>query len=93
MKIRSAKELGAFVRSRRQRCGLTQAELAGKAEVSALWISQLERGKSSAQFCLILQTLKALDLALSIEEPDEEAGRASDETPTINLDDIVGGGR
>lgn len=93
MKIRSAKELGALVRSRRQRCGLTQIELAEKADVSALWISQLERGKASAQFGLILQTLKALDLALSIEEPDEESGRASDEPPTINLDDIVGGGR
>lgn len=69
MNIRSAKELGALVRSRRQGYGWTQADLAGKADVSSLWVSQLERGKSTAQFGLILQMLKALELMLLIEEP------------------------
>jgi len=92
MKIRSAKELGALVRSHRQRYGWTQSELAGKAGVSSLWVSQLERGKSTAQFGLILKILKVLELALSIEEPGERRSPAKDETPAINLDDIVGGG-
>ncbi|NLT72050.1 MAG: helix-turn-helix transcriptional regulator [Verrucomicrobiaceae bacterium] len=92
MNIRSARELGALIRSRRQRCGWTQAKLAEKAGVSALWISQLERGKSSAQFGLILRTLQNLGLTLLIEEPGERGSHpVGGETSSINLDDIVGG--
>jgi HTH-type transcriptional regulator/antitoxin HipB len=92
MNIRSAKELGALVRSCRQQHDWTQADLAAKACVSALWVSQLERGKPTAQFGLILQTLKVLDLALSIDEPGEKgASPAGGESSSINLDDIVGG--
>jgi len=93
MNIRSAKELGALVRSRRQQHDWTQADLAGKVGVSALWVSQLERGKSTAQVGLILRTLKVLNLTLAIEEPGEnEPGTGTSEASSINLDDIVGGG-
>lgn len=93
MNIHSARELGALIRSRRQQRAWTQADLAEKAGVSALWVSQLERGKATAQFGLILQTLKILGLALSIDDSGEKEKRPADgEATSISLDDIVGGG-
>ena len=95
MNIRSAKELGALIRSHRHRRGWTQSDLAKRAGVSALWISQLERGKSTAQFGLVLRTLKELELHLSIAEPGSEESRRTDDdgSAAINLDDLVGGER
>jgi HTH-type transcriptional regulator/antitoxin HipB len=93
MNIHSARELGALIRSRRQQRAWTQADLAEKAGVSALWVSQFERGKATAQFGLILQTLKILGLALSIDDSGEKEKRpAGGEATPISLDDIVGGG-
>jgi len=95
MNIRSAKEMGALVRSQRQQRGWTQSELAERADVSALWISQLERGKPTAQFGLVLRTLKELGMDLAVQEPSKEKRGKEDSSgsPTINLDDIVGGDR
>lgn len=91
MNIHSAKELGALVRSRRKQRGLTQSELATLVEVSPLWISQLERGKSTVQLGLVLRTMKELGLSFSVVE---EGGSTADGGGSqINLDDIVGRGR
>ncbi len=95
MNIRSAKEMGALVRSRRQQCNWTQSELAERADVSALWISQLERGKPTAQFGLVLRTLKELGMDVVVQEPgkDPQVKKGRSGSPAINLDDIVGGDR
>lgn len=92
MNIHSAKELGALLRSRRKDRSWTQAELARRADVSPLWISQLERGKSTAQIGLVLRTLKELGLTLSAVDGDARSFEEAD-GPTINLDDIVGGAK
>jgi len=91
MNIHSAKELGALVRFRRKLRDWTQSDLARRAEVSPLWISQLERGKPTARFGLVIRTLKELGLTLRVD--DGKHPSADDETgPGINLDDIVGRG-
>jgi len=91
MNLHSAKEVGALVRSRRKQHGFTQSELATLVEVSPLWISQLERGKSTVQLGLVLRTMKELGLSFSVVE---EGGSPADGGGSqINLDDIVGRGR
>jgi len=90
MDLYSAKELGALVRSRRKQHGFTQSELATRVEVSPLWVSQLERGKSTVQLGLVLRTMKELGLRFSVVEEGSSAARSGSE---INLDDIVGRGR
>jgi len=90
MQIHSAKELGALLRSRRKQRGWTQGNLASRAGVSPLWISQLERGKSTAQFGLVLRALKELGLALSADERQGRPGNGED-GPEIDLDELVGG--
>ncbi len=81
MRIHSSKDLGALVRDRRKSSGWTQAELAERANVKPLWISQFERGKSTAQVGLVLRTFKALGIELWTQNP-------SPQSPTENFDVI-----
>jgi len=64
MRIASARDLGLAVRQVRQDRGQTQAELATAAGVSRRWLSDLEAGKSTTEFGLILRTLDALGIGL-----------------------------
>ncbi|NJK92413.1 MAG: helix-turn-helix transcriptional regulator [Blastochloris sp.] len=68
MLIRNAKEIGVFVRERRLKLKLSQAELSQRVGVSRLWIVLLEKGKPTAQLGLVLRTLNALGLSLKISE-------------------------
>ncbi|GIE80194.1 hypothetical protein Aph02nite_61440 [Actinoplanes philippinensis] len=64
MVIASARDLGLAVRQARQDRGRTQSEVAAAARVSRRWLSDLEAGKPSAEFGLILRTLDAVGLGL-----------------------------
>lgn len=87
MKISSSKELGLLVRDRRKSKGWTQAELAQRAGVKPLWISQFERGKPTAQVNLVLNTLKALSVDLWTSTPPSKA--SSHEKKRIDLDELL----
>ena len=64
MRVTSTADIGALVRSERQKQGWSQRELADRVGVSAVWVSQIENGKATAHFGLILQTLKTLEVPL-----------------------------
>ena len=61
-------QLGAAIRQLRRDQGLTQRELADKAGVSAVWLSQAERGKRSVQIDLVFRILDCLGKSLSIDD-------------------------
>ena len=69
MRIKSVGNLGDLVRDQRKQRGWSQTRLAEKVGVSRLWISQLENGKESVEFGLVLKTLRALDLLLDASKP------------------------
>lgn len=79
MIINSAKELGTLVRSERKKRGWSQKELAGQVGVSPLWISNFERGKSTAHIGLVLRTLKTLSVKLHVgdERPNNLAATST----------------
>ena len=85
MKIQSPQDLGAYVRVERKKRRWTQAELASRAGVKPLWISQFERGKPSAQIGLVMRTLKALGLVISVDDSTRSAGGATG----VDLDTLV----
>ena len=87
--IHSAIDIGALVRAQRKEYGWSQKELATKADVSPLWLSQFERGKRTAHVGLVLRTLRELDLAIRIERRSK-ATLTVDRVPLIDLDTIVG---
>jgi len=76
MRIKTVKEVGQYARETRIERGWSQTDLAQKAKVSRVWISQFERGKQTLELGLVLRTLKTLgisiDLRLSPPSPLDE---------------------
>ena len=67
MKIRSVEELGEAIRTRRKELHYTQAFLAKFTGFSVSFISDVERGKATAEIGKTLQLLMILGLDLSVE--------------------------
>lgn len=67
MKIRSVGELGEAIRTRRKELHYTQAFLAEFTGFSVSFISDVERGKATAEIGKTLQLLMILGLDLSVE--------------------------
>ena len=67
MKIRSVEELGEAIRTRRKELHYTQAFLAEFTGFSVSFISDVERGKATAEIGKSLQLLMILGLDLSVE--------------------------
>jgi HTH-type transcriptional regulator/antitoxin HipB len=84
MRIRTATDLGAFIRERRTRLGMDQISLAKKAGTSRKWLVEVERGKPGAEIGLILRTLKSLEISVdlqadfSVESPPTGKAKAPD---------------
>lgn len=67
MRIRTATDLGAFIRERRTKLGMDQVSLAKKAGTSRKWLVEVEQGKPGAEIGLILRTLKSLEISIDLE--------------------------
>ena len=67
MKIRSVEELGEAIRTRRKELHYTQAFLAEFTGFSVSFITEVERGKATAEIGKTLQPLMILGLELSVE--------------------------
>ncbi len=78
MRIRTAADLGAFIRERRTQLGMDQISLAKKAGTSRKWLVEVEQGKPRAEIGLILRTLKSLGVSVDLKAV------SSHETPSIN---------
>ncbi len=92
MNIVSVNDLAASVRQERRRLGWTQAELAERSGVSRDWIIGLEKAKPSQEIALVLRTLKALDLTLSLgirKRSDETQVPLSTHPNAVNLDEFL----
>ena len=86
MDIRTPKDLGAAIRSRRKALKLDQAALAAKVGVSRQWIIDIEKGKPRAPVDLVLQTFKALGMTLSIDGSPPLSGSA---VPSVDLGGVI----
>lgn len=86
MILRTAYELGQFVRDQRMAQGLTQAQLAEMTGVSRKWLIDLEGGKRTTDLSLVLRTMNALDIELEARSRQS----ADSAQPLANdVDDIV----
>ena len=86
MRIRTATDLGAFIRERRIALGMDQISLAKKTGTSRKWLVEVEQGKPGAEIGLILRTLKSLEILIDLEADSSVAtpptGKAK--APDIN---------
>jgi HTH-type transcriptional regulator/antitoxin HipB len=62
MRIRTADDLGRYVRDRRRAAHMTQTGLATRAGVSRRWLSDLESGQPTAEVGLVLKVIDALGM-------------------------------
>lgn len=88
MQIRTPLDLGLAIRDRRRKLKLSQTELARKAGVGRQWVVAIEHGKSRAEIGLVLRTLSALNLPLTIEPSDRQLPSREDISP-VDIDAIV----
>ena len=88
MQIRTPLDLGLTIRDKRRKLKLSQNELARKAGVGRQWVVAIERGKSRAELGLVLRTLAALDLPLTIN-PGPRRFPLSNDTGAADIDAIV----
>jgi transcriptional regulator with XRE-family HTH domain len=58
--VTTAQELGAIIRAARKQLGLTLAECAGANGVGVRFLSELERGKETAELGLALRVARSL---------------------------------
>jgi len=84
--VRTAKDLGALIRDRRRRLGLDQRALAERVGVSRQWIIEADQGKPGAAVGLLLRTLDALGVTLTVDDgpPDPRAARSAAHAPDID---------
>jgi HTH-type transcriptional regulator/antitoxin HipB len=89
MQIRTATELGAFIRERRIALGMDQIALATKTGTSRKWLIEVERGKPGAEIGLILRTLKALTVSIDLKTESPTKASDGDETSPANINRLL----
>lgn len=66
---RTLPQLGLAVRRLRDRRGLSQAELATRADVSRQWVVAVEQGRTKGlEVGLLMRVLDALDASLTVRD-------------------------
>ena len=76
MRFLTPKDVGGLIREARNATGMTQTALGDKIGASRYWVADVERGKSGAEFGLVLKALRALKLVFTVEPKEEVVRRA-----------------
>jgi len=89
MRIRTATDLGAFIRERRTKLGMDQIALATKAGTSRKWLVEVEQGKPGAEIGLILRTLKSLEIFIDLEADSSVATSPPPKAKTPDINSVL----
>jgi HTH-type transcriptional regulator/antitoxin HipB len=91
MLLRAPIDIGCAIRDRRSRLGLDQEELARRVGVSRKWIVEVEKGKPRAEIGLVLRTLIALGLKLSLDDDSRvtDSSMPDPVLPHIDIDRVL----
>ena len=89
MRIRTATDLGAFIRERRTKLGMDQIALAKKAGTSRKWLVEVEQGKPGAEIGLVLRTLKSLEISIDLEADSSVATPQPDKVKAPDINSVL----
>lgn len=88
--IQTPEDIGRAIRARRTKLGLDQGSLARLVGVSRQWIVEIEHGKPRAEVGLLLRTLSALGLALTLKTEKDSATAPEVYAPgLVDLDGLI----
>ena len=68
--VKSTKDLGGLLRKKRKDQGLTQAQVSEYCGLSPRFVSEVERGKASAEIGKVLYLLETLGVDLIVDTRD-----------------------
>src|ERR1022692_3201033 len=87
MQVTTVHQVQALVRGRRKDLGLSQESLARSAGASRKWLSEFERGATTAvELPLVLSVLAALDLAVDIRTKQPSVAELSAGAASLDTD-------
>jgi HTH-type transcriptional regulator/antitoxin HipB len=89
MRMRTATDLGAFIRERRTKLGMDQVELAEKAGTSRKWLIEVEQGKPRAEIGLILRTLKTLGVSIDLQIDSLAKATSNDKAGSTDINNVL----
>lgn len=72
--VSSVLDIGEVIRAVRKRQRLRQDDLAGMAESSHVFLSDVESGKSTVQLGRVLRVLEELGIGIMLDVPDDSGG-------------------
>lgn len=70
MRVRTVRELGGAVRTRREALGWSQGQVAEQAGVTREWVVRFEGGKPSVRLDRVFDVLGVLGLSVELGERD-----------------------
>ena len=82
MYIRSAQDLGALARAKREALGLTQQHVADRAKVSREWLVNFESAKVGVSLFRVFDVLQVLQLAVDVSDREPEPHNVLDDVFT-----------
>ena len=89
MRMRTATDLGAFIRERRTKLGMDQVALAEKAGTSRKWLIEVEQGKPRAEIGLILRTLKTLGVSIDLQIDSLAKATSNDKAGATDINNVL----
>lgn len=89
MRMRTATDLGAFIRERRTKLGMDQVALAEKAGTSRKWLIEVEQGKPRAEIGLILRTLKTLGVSIDLQIDSPSNATSNDKASSTDINNVL----
>ena len=89
MRMRTATDLGAFIRERRTKLGMDQVALAEKAATSRKWLNEVEQGKPRAEIGLVLRTLKTLGVSIDLQIDSLPKATSNDKAGATDINNVL----
>ncbi len=89
MRMRTASDLGAFIRERRTKLGMDQVALAEKAATSRKWLNEVEQGKPRAEIGLVLRTLNTLGVSIDLQIDSLPKATSNDKAGAIDINNVL----
>jgi len=89
MRMRTASDLGAFIRERRTKLGMDQVALAEKAATSRKWLNEVEQGKPRAEIGLVLRTLKTLGVSIDLQIDSLPKATSNDKAGATDINNVL----